>query len=137
MDVVVLVGRILFTAIFLGSALGHLTKTDAMAGYAAAKRIPSPHLAVIVSGIYILVASLMIILGLWADLAALALIPFLLITAFVFHDFWTQTDPGARQQEQIQFQKDLSLAGAALTLFALYAATAPGLSLTGPLFSLG
>lgn len=137
MDAVVLVGRILFALTFAGSAIGHLTNTDAMTAYARSKRLPQPRLAVLASGVYILVAALMIALGVWADLAALALVLFLLLTAFIFHAFWQFTDPQTRMQEQIQFFKDLSLAGGALIIFALYAETPPGLSLTQPLFSLG
>lgn len=137
MDVIALIGRILFTAVFLGAGLGHLTATEAMTGYAASKRLPQPRLGVLVSGIYILVASAMLILGIWPDLAALAFVPFLLLTAVMFHNFWAETDPGARQLEQIQFTKDLSLAGGALALFVLYGAKShPDLVLVGPLFSL-
>ncbi|SEF49092.1 Uncharacterized membrane protein YphA, DoxX/SURF4 family [Thermomonospora echinospora] len=136
MDVIALIGRILFAAIFVGSAIGHLTATDAMAGYAASKRLPQPHLAVRVSGVYLLVAAVMLVLGIWPDLAALALVPFLLITAFVFHDFWSVPDPATRRQEQVQFLKDVSLAGGALALFVLYAsAHHPGANLVGPLFA--
>ncbi|MFD0686967.1 DoxX family protein [Actinomadura fibrosa] len=135
MDVVALIARIVFTTIFLGAAVGHLSSADAMAGYAASKRLPQPKLAVQVSGAYLLIASAMLILGVWPDLAALAFIPFLLITAFVFHDFWTQQGE-ARQMEMIQFNKDLSLAGGALALFALYASDHhPGLNIVGPLFT--
>ncbi len=136
MDVVALIARIAFTAIFLGAAVGHLTATDAMAGYAAAKKLPMAKLAVQVSGAYILLASVLLVLGIWPDLAAIALVPFLLITAFVFHDFWKQESPEARQLEQQQFLKDLSLAGGALALFALYASdNHPGLNLVGPFFT--
>ncbi|TDD90679.1 DoxX family protein [Actinomadura darangshiensis] len=136
MDVVALIARIVFTAIFLGAAVGHLTAADAMAGYAAAKKLPQPKLAVQVSGAYILVASALLVLGIWPDLAAIAFVPFLLITAFVFHDFWKQESPEMRQQEQQQFLKDLSLAGGALALFVLYASDShPGLNLVGPLFT--
>ncbi|TDC88938.1 DoxX family protein [Actinomadura sp. 7K507] len=135
MDVVALIARIVFTAIFIGAGIGHLTATEAMAGYAGAKRLPQPKLAVQVSGVYIILASALLVLGVWPDLAALALVPFLLVTAFVFHDFWKQESPEARQQEQLQFLKDLSLAGGALALFALYASDPhPGLNLVGPLF---
>ena len=97
---------------------------------------PQPKLAVQLSGAYILVASAMLILGIWPDLAALALVPFLLITAFVFHAFWSETDAMTRQNEQLQFLKDLSLAGGALALFVLYAGDDhPDLILLGPLFS--
>lgn len=136
MDVVALIARIAFTLIFLGAGAGHLTATTAMAGYAASKKVPQPKLAVQVSGVYILAASVMLILGIWPDLAALALVPFLLLTAFVFHDFWNQESPEARQQEQLQFLKDLSLAGGALALFVLYASEGrPGLNLVAPLFA--
>jgi putative oxidoreductase len=136
MDVVALIARIAFTAIFIGAAVGHLTATEAMAGYAAAKKLPMAKLAVQVSGVYIAVASVLLILGIWPDLAAIAFVPFLLITAFVFHDFWAQEAPEMRQQEQMQFTKDLSLAGGALALFVLYASDShPGLNLVGPLFA--
>jgi len=136
MDVVALIARIAFTLIFLGAGAGHLTATTAMAGYAASKKVPQPKLAVQVSGVYILVASAMLILGIWPDLAALALVPFLLITAFVFHDFWNQESPETRQQEQMHFLKDLSLAGGALALFVLYASEGhPGLNIVAPLFA--
>jgi putative oxidoreductase len=133
MDVVVLIGRIVFTAIFLTSGVDHLTKTEAMTGYAASKRMPAPRLAVVGSGLYLLVAGVMIVLGVWADLAALALVPFLLLTAFVFHPYWTETDPATKTNERVLFLKDISLAGGALVLFALYALTSPGLSVTGAL----
>jgi uncharacterized membrane protein YphA (DoxX/SURF4 family) len=135
MDVVALIGRIIFTAAFLMGGIGHLTATQAMSGYIATKKIPQPTLAVQVSGIWILVASALLILGIWPDLAALMLLLFLLATAFLVHDFWTVSDAQAKQMEQIQFTKDLSLAGAALTLFAVYAMDPhPGINLMDPLF---
>ncbi|MFI0367995.1 DoxX family protein [Actinomadura sp. 1N219] len=135
MDVVALIARIAFASIFIGAGFGHLTATAAMAGYAQSKKLPQPTLAVQVSGVYILVASALLVLGVWPDLAAIALVPFLLITAVVFHDFWRLESPEERQLEQIQFSKDLSLAGGALALFALYASDGhPGLTLVDPLF---
>jgi putative oxidoreductase len=138
MDIIALIARIAFAILFVSSGIGHLTSAEAMAGYAAAKRLPQPRLSVLASGVYILVAAVMLIFGIWPDLAALALVPFLLITAVVFHDFWkVKDDPQTRLQEQIQFLKDLSLAGGALALFVLYAHEAhPDLNLVGPLFSL-
>jgi putative oxidoreductase len=45
----------------------------------------------------------------------------LIRAAIIFHNFWKETDATAKQNEQIAFNKDLSLAGAALILFALVA----------------
>ncbi|NUQ98649.1 MAG: DoxX family protein [Streptomyces sp.] len=139
MDVLVLIGRILFAALFLGSALGHLTQTKAMAGYAASRGVPAAAAATIGSGLLVLAGGLSVLLGIWADLGALLLVVFLVPTALLMHAFWKESDAQARQLEMVQFQKDLALAGAALMLLALiaHAGTGLGLTITGPLFHIG
>lgn len=136
MDVVALVGRILFVLLFLGSGYGHLAQTEAMAGYAASKGVPSARLATQLTGVLIIVGALMVLLGVWADLGALLLVLFLVPTALLMHAFWKESDPQARQLEMIQFQKDMALAGAALLIFALVVKLGDdlGLTITGPLF---
>ncbi|HET9139377.1 DoxX family protein [Actinophytocola sp.] len=136
MDVVALIGRILFVLLFLGSGFAHLAQTEAMAGYAASKGVPNARLATQLSGVLILVGGLMVLLGIWADLGALLLVLFLVPTALLMHAFWKETDPQARQLEMIQFQKDMALAGAALLVFALVVKLGDdlGLTITGPLF---
>lgn len=137
MDVVVLIGRILFALLFLGSAMGHLTQADAMAGYAASRGVPAPKAAVVGSGVLILVGALSVLLGVWADLGSLLLVVFLLPTAVLMHPFWKETDAQTKQMEMISFNKDVALGGAALALFAFFAHTEDlGLTLTGPLFHL-
>ena len=137
MDVVVLIGRILFALLFLGSAAGHLTQADGMAGYAASRGIPAPKLAVLGSGVLILVGALSVLLGVWADLGSLLLVLFLLPTAVLMHPFWKETDAETKQMELIGFNKDVALGGAALALFAFFAHTPElGLTITGPLFHL-
>jgi hypothetical protein len=42
MDVLVVIGRILFAALFLDSAIGHLTRTRAMAGLPPPGECPPP-----------------------------------------------------------------------------------------------
>ncbi|PRX45943.1 putative membrane protein YphA (DoxX/SURF4 family) [Prauserella shujinwangii] len=138
MDVLVLIGRILFVVLFLGSAMGHLTQVQAMSGYARSRGVPGPSVAVPASGVLLAVGGLMVLLGVWADLGALLLLVFLVPTAVLMHPFWKETDAQARQSEMIQFNKDLSLAGASLMLFAFFAHVDElGLTITGPLFSLG
>ncbi len=137
MDVVVLIGRILFSALFLASAMGHLTQSKAMGQYAGAKGIPMPEVSVLASGVLLLVGALSVLLGVWADLGCLLLIAFLVPAALLMHNFWTQSDAQAKQMEMVQFNKNISLAGAALMLFAFFAHNGDlGLTLTGPLFSL-
>ena len=99
-DVVALIGRILFAAIFLASSYGHLTQTEALAGYAGSKGVPQPKLATLAGGVLMVVGILMIVLGIWADLGALLLVLFLLPTALIMHAFWRETDGQAQQQER-------------------------------------
>ncbi|MEU6643064.1 DoxX family protein [Saccharomonospora sp. NPDC046836] len=138
MSVVVFIGRILFVALFLGSAFGHLTQTQAMTAYAEARGIPNARLAVQASGVVMGIGALMILFGVWADLGALLLVVFLVPTAFLMHAFWKESDPETRQFEMIQFNKDMALAGASLMLFGFFASVSTlGLTITGPLISLG
>lgn len=136
MDVVALIGRILFVLLFLGSAVSHITQANAMAGYAASRGLPQPKLAVIGSGVLMLIGALMVLLGIWIDLGALLLVIFLVPTAILMHPFWKETDAMSKQTEMISFQKDISLAGASLLILALYAGYGDnlGITITGPLF---
>lgn len=119
MDILLIVGRVLFALIFINSGIAHLTKLNDMTGYAQFKKVPAPKLAVIVTGLMLIVGGLYIALGVYADLGALLLAIFLVPTAFMMHNFWTIQDPQAKQGEMINFFKNLSLAGAALIIFVL------------------
>ncbi|MGH3734260.1 MAG: DoxX family protein [Micromonosporaceae bacterium] len=134
MDIIALIGRILFALIFIASGFSHLAQSAAMTGYAESKKVPAAKLAVPASGVMIIVGGLMVLLGLWGDLGALLLVAFLLPTAALMHGFWGVSDPQERQGEMIHFLKDTALAGAALLVFVLYATADVGLTITDPLF---
>lgn len=126
-DEVFLLGRILFSLVFLGSGIGHLTQTAGSAQYAAYKKVPSPTLAVQVSGVAMLLGGLAVILGIFMDLAGLLLAILLLLMAFMMHRFWEETDQQTKQVEMAQFMKNVSMAGAGLIIstfsFAPYTIT--------------
>ena len=119
MDILLLLGRVLFALIFINSGIAHLTKLNDMTGYAQFKKVPAPKLSVIVTGLMLIIGGLYIVFGVYADLGALLLAIFLVPTAFMMHNFWTIQDPQAKQGEMINFFKNLSLAGAALIIFVL------------------
>jgi putative oxidoreductase len=121
MDIVLILGRVLFALLFITSGLAHFTQRDAMSGYAQFKKVPAAKLMVLLTGFMILLGGLFMALGIYADLGALLLAIFLIPTAFMMHNFWTIEDPQAKQGEMINFFKNLSLAGAALMIFALVA----------------
>ena len=118
-EIALIAGRVLFALLFISSGINHFTKNEAMTGYAKYKKVPMAKAAVYVSGLMILLGGIYIVLGFYADLGALLIAIFLIPTAFLMHAFWKESDPTAKQNETIGFFKDLSLAGAALIIFAL------------------
>jgi uncharacterized membrane protein YphA (DoxX/SURF4 family) len=137
MDILVLIGRIMFVFVFLSSGVAHFAKRQMMAQFASSKKVPAAMAAVLAGGVLLVAGGISILLGIWADLGALLLVIFLVPTAVFMHGYWSETDPQARMMEMNQFSKDLGLAGAALMLFAFfaYAGDDLGLTLTGPLFN--
>jgi uncharacterized membrane protein YphA (DoxX/SURF4 family) len=121
LNAVLLVGRILFGALFITSGIAHFAKLEAMTGYAKYKKLPAAKFGVLISGLFFLLGGIYVVVGLWVDLGALLLAITLVLAAVIFHNYWKETDATAKQNEMIAFNKDLALAGAALILFALIA----------------
>lgn len=121
MNNVLLIGRILFAMMFVSGGLNHLTKAEAMTGYAGFKKVPAAKLSVLVSGVLLLASGLSVILGVYADLGALVLAVLLVLMALKMHDFWAQTDAQAKQTEMVGFFKNISMAGGALIMFGVAA----------------
>ncbi len=137
MDIVLIIGRVLFALLFISSGVSHLTKLEAMTGYAQYKKVPAAKFGVVLSGLMILLGGIYIAFGVYADLGALLIALFLIPTSFLMHAFWKETDATAKQNKSISFFKNLALAGAALIIFALVATgTDFGPSITGAFFSL-
>ena len=138
MEVVFLIGRILFALLFLISGLTiHMSRQGVE--YARAYGAPAPELMVPLSGAAIIAGSLSVALGVWADLGALVLAAFLLGVAPIMHAFWKEQDEQMKAMQQAQFMKNVALAGAALIIFYAYNQLqgAADLSITDPLFSRG
>jgi putative oxidoreductase len=136
-NAILLIGRILFSLVFLMSGIFHILKLEAMTSYATYKKLPAAKFIVIGSGLMICIGALSVILGIYADLGALLLAIFVIPTAFVMHNFWTLEDETAKQGEMTVFMKDLGLGGAALILFVLIAKGADiGWALGHPAFQL-
>ena len=140
MDVLALVARILFVMIFLSSGLmGHLGPGRQMlTQFTAARKIPSPAFVVPFSGVWIVVGSVSVLLGIYGDVGSLMIALFVVSTALFMHPYWKESDEQSKMQEQVQFSKDLGLAGGALALFVVFAALGPelGLTITEALFEL-
>lgn len=121
MDLLLIIGRALFALLWVGAGFAHFKNLDAMTGYATYKKVPAAKLAVLGSGLAFLVAGILILLGAWIDLAAALIAVTVILAAIIFHQFWRESDAETKMQEQMAFNKDLALSGAAIILFALVA----------------
>lgn len=112
-----LVGRVLFSMIFLISGFGHFRNADEMAGYADSQGLPAARAGVLVSGLMILAGGLSVLLGVWMEIGVWLLFVFLIAAAFTMHAFWKVEDPARARSQRVQFLKNLSMAGASLIFY--------------------
>jgi putative oxidoreductase len=117
MDALFLIGRILFSALFVSAGVNHLTKSGPLTQYAAAKKVPAPKLAVLGTGLMNLAGGLSILLGYEPRIGAILLVIFLVTAAVMIHNFWAVPDAMQKAVEQAMFMKNVSLAGAALIIY--------------------
>ncbi len=116
MKVPFLIGRILFGSFFIYTGIEHFRKRRAMAEYAGAKHVPKPDVGVALTGAMLVVGGTSILLGLKPKVGEALILAFLASVSPLMHDFWKQEDPAQRQNDQINFFKNMALAGASLAL---------------------
>lgn len=119
MSILFLIGRILFGGYFVMSGLNHFMKLGMLTGYTSSKGVPSPKLAVMVTGLLLLAGGLGMLLGVYTQWAVLALVLFFIPVSFKMHNFWTVSDPQAKMMEMVHFMKNMGLLGAALMTLAI------------------
>ena len=139
MDVLFLIGRILFALVFLSAMNVHLLKREQGVQYARMYNVPLAELGVPFTGVVALGGGLLVLLGLWGDLGALLIAAFLLLITPYMHAFWRETDAMQRANQMAHFTKNLAMLGGALVLFYAWNQLQgdAGLSLTDPLFGRG
>lgn len=119
MDILFLIGRIIFGGYFIMNAWGHFKHLESMTGYAASKGVPSPKAAVFFSGVLLLLGGLGVVFGISPEASLALLIIFLVPVTFKMHAYWKVTDPNMKMGEQINFYKNLALIGALLMMYAI------------------
>ena len=116
MEIVLLVGRIVFGGFFIMSGINHFQNLGMMSGFAKSKNVPFPEPAVIVSGVMLVVGGASVVLGILPVVGLIVLTLFLLFTLVTMHNFWTLQDPQQRAADQIHFLKNVALIGSSLAL---------------------
>jgi putative oxidoreductase len=135
MDVVDIVGRVLFALVFWQNGYRQLAQRANMVAYAQSFGAPYPALSVPVTGVVMLLGGTMLVLGVWPDLASLMLFLFLVAAAFIAHRYWEHEDFAMRAGQEAQFMKNIAMAGACLVFFAAFQQFGDDMpNLVGPLF---
>ena len=110
----VVLGRILFSLIFLGTIMSHFT--GGAASYAEAKGVPFAFFLVPLSGLIAITGGLSIAFGYKAKTGAWLIVIFLIPVTLMMHAFWKETDTMQVQMQMTNFMKNISMLGAALLI---------------------
>ena len=111
-----MLGRALLGGFFLYNGINHFLKLNSMAQYAGAKNVPMPQVAVAGSGTLLMAGGASLITGIKPKLGAGALVAFLVGVSPFMHDFWNMDDPQQKQNDMINFSKNMALLGATVAL---------------------
>ncbi len=124
-----LLSRCMLVTIFLMAAIGQkIPKFSDVAAYMAAEGVPAPKIMLAGAIAFLIVGSISVAIGFKARIGAGLLMVFLILATYYFHDFWTIINQDmlaqqAKQEQMIQFMKNLSMAGAMLLIIGNGAGT--------------
>jgi putative oxidoreductase len=110
-------GRLMLCAIFLLAAGNDIPNFEKTKGMMERAGVPAPSLLLVGAVVFLIAGGLSVILGYRARIGAALLLVFLVLATYYFHDFWNLEEP-KRQEQMIQFMKNLSMAGATVFLIA-------------------
>jgi putative oxidoreductase len=113
------VGRVMLSLIFILSGFGKITGYDGTAAYMAAKGMPMVAVLLPLTILTELGGGILLAIGFQTRWVALALAGFSILAALVFHDFWSVTDAAQHMNQQINFLKNVSMAGGLLMIFSM------------------
>lgn len=106
--------RVLLAGIFIMGGWGAMSNPGTRPQKVAAAGIPMAEQAVILNGGLMVVAGLLLCLGIAPRVAATLLVGSMVPTTMVGHPFWKEEPGLGREQQLIQFLKNLGLIGGLL-----------------------
>lgn len=112
-----LAGRVALAALFVPAGIAKITGYAGTAAYMASKGMPAIDVLLPLTIVVELGGGLLILLGLWTRLGALALAGFVAIATLIFHAFWAVP----AEQVMVQtlfFWKNFAITGTLLALVA-------------------
>ena len=116
-NVLTLLGRILIAALFVPAGLAKIAGFAGTTGYIASVGLPLPQVGAAIAIAVEVGLGLMVLVGWRSRLAALGMAVFTVAAGVFFHNFWAAA-PDQMQMQQINFLKNLSIAGGLLFIAA-------------------
>jgi putative oxidoreductase len=113
--ILVLIGRIFFSTIFVLAGYSHVMSNQLIT-YASNAGVPSPGFLVPLAGLLAFFGGLSVLLGYKAKWGAWFIVLFLVPVTLVMHPFWGVTDSQMAMMQMTMFQKNLSMLGGALLI---------------------
>ncbi|GLS37073.1 membrane protein [Mesorhizobium tianshanense] len=133
-NALLLLSRLLLAALFVPSGFHALTDIAGTAGYFGGLGLPLPTLVAWATGLFELIAGLLILVGLKTTTVALLLAAFCIAAAFIGHYGQGDGDPTLAFMHSQMLMKDIAIAGGFL---ALAMAGAGAYSIDGRAFGIG
>lgn len=118
-DLALLAGRVILGGFFLFSSANHFLATPMLAQQAAANGVPLPTLAVLATGVLLLVGGACVLMGYAPRVGLACLILFLVGVTPIMHAFWAYQDPATRMFQLANFTKNLAILGGCLAMLAI------------------
>jgi len=119
MEYAFLVGRIILAMYYVMMGAMHFMQFEMMTGYAASKKVPAPKLAIIGSGLLLLIGGLSIGTGIYPIVGIIFIVAFLLPVSLMMHNFWAIEDEQMKMAEMTNFMKNMGLMASALMFLAI------------------
>ena len=112
-------GRLIFGGYFIYSGLHHLLDHVVLASYAAQRGVPAPDLAVLGTGLLILIGGVCVATGAAPRTGAAMIALFLIGVTPIMHAFWNDPAPEQRAADIANFGKNIALLGTTCLLAAV------------------
>ena len=116
-SIVPLIGRILIAIFFIPQGLGKIAGFSGTVAYVTSAGLPLPAVGVAIAIFVEVVVAAALLVGWQARWAALIMALFSIAAALVFHQFWA-SPPDQQMMQNIQFFKNMAIAGGLLFVFA-------------------
>jgi len=106
-------GQMMFGGYFVYSGIRHFADQEMYVGYAKSKGVTWPRLAVLGTGVMLIVGGLSLLTGVKPKLGAGLVTGFLAGVTPQMHDYWNASDQMQRMNDMVNFTKNLALIGGA------------------------